>query len=228
MVLRLAMFSQNGVGQRLTLSRFVCAVPSRNVATPRLFRSYESSIPAYPATIWEVARATSAAPRIFKSIKIGEKGMEEEFVDGGFGYNNPLKLAIQEAIHECVQETKVACIVSIGTGRPSASGFTNARGLQRVIPTDLIDVMKDIAKDCEKVSEELTERYTNCPGLYHRLNVDVGMEDIALGEWERLGEVKTHTQAYIEGRTVRRKILEIAQILLGRVDTVYSLNELGA
>ena len=56
------------------------------------FRSYQSTRGSSDllrkTKIWEAARATSAAPSFFDSIKIGEYG--EEFTDGGTGANNPV------------------------------------------------------------------------------------------------------------------------------------------
>jgi patatin-like phospholipase/acyl hydrolase len=41
----------------------------------------------YPGfKIWEAARATSAAPTYFERLKVGD----DEFIDGGMGYNNPV------------------------------------------------------------------------------------------------------------------------------------------
>jgi len=153
--------------------------------------------------------------------------MEEEFVDGGLGNNNPIKLMVQEAIDEYDSERRVGCIVSIGTGRARAPGFTDPKGFQRILPTELIEVLKQIATDCDKVADEMSEKYRDCPGLYHRLNVEVGMDDIALGEWDRLHEVKTHTMAYLERRDMKRKIKEIVDILLGKDDSAIPLHGLG-
>jgi predicted acylesterase/phospholipase RssA len=69
-----------------------------NMGLPVLFRTYDS--PYHPAaewTIWEAGRATSAAPNFFKQIKIGRPGLEEAFVDGGMGNNNPISSLLLEA-----------------------------------------------------------------------------------------------------------------------------------
>jgi predicted acylesterase/phospholipase RssA len=39
-------------------------------------------------TIWQAARATSAAPTYFERLTVGD----DQFVDGGLGYNNPVQL----------------------------------------------------------------------------------------------------------------------------------------
>jgi hypothetical protein len=85
---------------------------------PRLFRTYLGYNPGYNAAkIWEAARATSAAPRVFERILIGDVGLQEEFIDGAMGCNNPVQILVEEAGHEFDGEDKVACIVSIGTGK---------------------------------------------------------------------------------------------------------------
>ncbi|KAH7323496.1 hypothetical protein BKA65DRAFT_510932 [Rhexocercosporidium sp. MPI-PUGE-AT-0058] len=206
---------------------FVCAVPAHQVNSgARLFRSYLSKDPCYNPTIWEAARATSAAPGFFKRISIGEPGVQEDFVDGALGYNNPVELAIQEAIHEFDPEMKLACIVSIGTGKTRLAGFKRPGLLQRVIPVDLIKTLATMATSSEAASKILEERYRNCPGLYHRLNVEKGLTEIALGEWERLSEVKTHTLAYLNLPEVDARINVIVNCLLGRPVPTYRLGAL--
>ncbi|KAG4433866.1 hypothetical protein IFR05_010652 [Cadophora sp. M221] len=203
-----------GIG---TCKTFVCALPARQVtSSPRLFRSYVSRDPSYNPTIWEAARATSAAPGFFKRISIGEPGVKEDFVDGALGHNNPVQLAVQEAIQGYEPDTKVACIVSIGTGKTRLAGFEKPGLLQRVIPIDLIKTLATMATSSETASKILEERYRNCPGLYHRLNVETGLTEIALGEWEKLSEVKTHTLAYLCLPEVDAKINMIVNCLLRR------------
>ncbi|KAH6707901.1 hypothetical protein BKA61DRAFT_558549 [Leptodontidium sp. MPI-SDFR-AT-0119] len=210
-----------------TCKTFVCAVPARQVnSSPRLFRSYISRDPCYNPTIWEAARATSAAPGFFKRISIGEPGVKEDFVDGALGYNNPVQLAVQEAILGYDPDTKVACIVSIGTGKTRLAGFEKPSLLQRVIPIDLIKTLATMATSSETASKILEERYRNCPGLYHRLNVETGLTEIALGEWEKLSEVKTHTLAYLRLPEVDAKINIIVDCLLGRPVHTYRLSAL--
>src|SRR5204863_2284748 len=67
--------------------------------------------PANREPVWQVARATSAAPIYFESIKIGGR----KFLDGGMGANNPAPLAFQEIYHK--HPHPPAVFVSIGTGK---------------------------------------------------------------------------------------------------------------
>ncbi|KAL2063144.1 hypothetical protein VTL71DRAFT_6216 [Oculimacula yallundae] len=207
----------------------VCAVPALNVSNnPRLFRSYICKDPSYNPTIWEAARATSAAPQFFKRIRIGDPGAEEEFIDGAVGYNNPAKLIIQEAISEYDPDIQVGCIVSIGTGTPRLAGFESPRSLfQKAIPTELIAVLVNMATSSESTSHDLEARYQNFPGLYNRLNVEQGLSAVALGEWKKLGEVKTHTLKYLQYPEVNAKIDLIVKSLLGQPECSYRLGSLG-
>ncbi|KAK0122575.1 hypothetical protein ONS96_009616 [Cadophora gregata f. sp. sojae] len=203
---------------------FVCAVPAHHVnSSPRLFRSYVTRDPSFNPKIWEAARATSAAPGFFKRISIGEPGVQEDFVDGALGYNNPVQLAVQEAIDNFDPETKVACIVSIGTGKTRLARFKKPGLFQRVIPVDLIKALATMATSSEVASRTLKDRYRHCAGLYHRLNVQRGLTEIALGEWERLAEVKTHTLAYLSLSEVDAKIDDIVECLLGKSHHIYPL-----
>ncbi|KXX77753.1 Calcium-independent phospholipase A2-gamma [Madurella mycetomatis] len=69
-------------------STVVLAITKDNVgARPTLFTTYDTSSSLGGCTIWQVARATSAATTFFKPIRVGRDGIE--FVDAGFGHNNP-------------------------------------------------------------------------------------------------------------------------------------------
>ena len=69
----------------------------------------------FSASIWEVARATSAAPTYFLPITIDDV----EYGDGGTGWNNPTKEAIAEARNKW-PNCPIGILVSIGTGLEEA------------------------------------------------------------------------------------------------------------
>ena len=94
--------------------RAILAITKANVdALPTLFRTYDTSDSLKDCAIWEVARATSAATTFFKSIKCGRD--EVEFIDAGFGYNNPCEILLSEA-QSIFAGAEFGCILSIGTG----------------------------------------------------------------------------------------------------------------
>jgi patatin-like phospholipase/acyl hydrolase len=73
----------------------------------------------WQAAAWEVARATSAAPTFFEGHRHGGS----YFLDGGLFANNPVMLAIVEAMHAYDIRLEQIRVLSIGTGnrRPSLS-----------------------------------------------------------------------------------------------------------
>ncbi|KAH0551461.1 hypothetical protein GP486_007324, partial [Trichoglossum hirsutum] len=195
---------------------FVCAVAAQNITRrPRLFRSYSADKnEGYNCTIWEAGRATSAAPTFFKRIQIGPSGLQEDFIDAGIGCNNPVKQLIGEAELIFGEARDVACIVSIGTGKPKVTGFKKpAFFLQRLFPLDLVEVLKKMATDSEATAADMSQRYKHYPGVYYRLNVERGLENVSLEEWEKLGEVKTHTLEYLNQDDISQNIDNIVAAL---------------
>jgi hypothetical protein len=207
----------------------VCAVPAKHInKVPRIFRTWSADEnPGYNCTIWEAGRATSAAPTFFERIFIGDPGLQEEFIDVGVGCNNPVRFLVTEALREFGPEREVGCILSIGTGKPKVAGFKSPGLFQRALPLDLIKTLASMASESETEALAMMQRFQNCPGLYHRLNVERGLEEVSLEEWKKLGEVKTHTLAYLEGRDISNEVNVIAGSLAGRATQTFPLGQLG-
>lgn len=98
-------------------------------APPTIFRSYHAEgVSKSKCAIWEAARATSAAPSFFKPMIITNPLPPMTYVDGGLGHNNPAKLALIEAGR--IWAGKDVCLVSIGTGHPSAVSIVEESQLE--------------------------------------------------------------------------------------------------
>ena len=194
----------------------------KNAASPELFRTYTVGGHAnYNCFIWEAARATTAALTFFKSISIrGKDGLEEEFCDGGLKWNNPVQVVIKEGEKVFGPKRRVACIVSIGTGHQSAIGLKHANWYQALLPENAINLLKDLATDCEDKAEECQKRYGDVPSLYSRFNVDHGLEEVSWADWDMLGDVKTHTRSYLEKQLVDQKLDQLVDILRTRQGNV--------
>ena len=125
--------------------------------------------PADSCHIWEVARATSAAPTYFSTIKIGE----DEYMDGGFGSNNPSYLLFHEVsqMNNDLDEAN-ALSLSIGTGITTFTRFQN--GLLRR-PLGWFNAAKKISTDCEKTHAQMKNSTARGRKLgkcaYYRFNV---------------------------------------------------------
>ncbi|KAJ7464162.1 FabD/lysophospholipase-like protein [Mycena latifolia] len=201
---------------------FVCAQSAHTIRgnIPVLFRTYDSPHePAATCAIWEAARATSAAPTFFKRIEIGPASRAEAFLDGGLGRNNPTGTLLEEA-QLLFPNKRVACILSIGTGQVKAAAIPPPSLFQRVLPRDVIQALVTIATDCEATNQEMLKRFARTPGVYFRLNVEQGMQNIKLGEWERLSEVSAHTKQYMKEQSVKQQLAEAVNILKARVGVI--------
>jgi predicted acylesterase/phospholipase RssA len=161
---------------------------------------------SYNCPIWQAARATSAAPTFFKRICIGEKGSEEEFIDGGLGCNNPVKQVLEEAETAFGADQYVACIISIGSGQADVIGLKSPDAFQKALPLDLIPVLRRIATDCESAAEDIEKRFQHISNVYFRFNVEQGLQGVTLAEGDKLGEVTQHTMQYIQKLVVNQRI----------------------
>jgi patatin-like phospholipase/acyl hydrolase len=177
----------------------VLAITKDNVdAPPTLFKTYDTSASLDSCTIWQVARATSAATTFFKSIKVGRD--EIEFVDAGFGYNNPCEILIEEAQRQFPDRGQM-CVLSIGTGLGDIVTIDNTR-------LSIINALKKMATSSKKVAARLNGRYGD-NGQYYRLNVDQGLQDITLSDWDKASKISAHTRNYItENERAMRKFVE--------------------
>ncbi|KAK8151682.1 acyl transferase/acyl hydrolase/lysophospholipase [Phyllosticta citrichinensis] len=102
---------KTGVTWRPYLFRTFDHLPPAPFASPARNNQHLNPGHAHRMPIWQVARATSAAPTYFEPLK-AEGFM---FKDGGLGTNNPASVALQEVTQ--LHEQKPLLLLSIGTGR---------------------------------------------------------------------------------------------------------------
>jgi len=201
----------------LTLfASFVCAANALNIGCPELLRTYSVPRTSIECTIWEAARATSAAPTFFKRIKIGRKHMEQEFIDAALGCNNPSMEVLKEADIAFGPDRKVDCLLSIGTGQKGVIGLVKPDRFQKLLPTNAIPMLIRLTTDAEITNDRVHIRFRNNPGVYFRLNVSHGMQNITLEEWKRIGEVRTHTANYLKNSQVSAEVDDIIDAILGK------------
>ncbi|KAK4139118.1 kinase subdomain-containing protein, partial [Dichotomopilus funicola] len=168
----------------------VLAITKDNVdARPTLFTTYDTSAALHGCTIWEVARATSAATTFFKPIRVGRDGVK--FIDAGFGYNNPCEVLIEEAQRQ-FPEGRAIRVLSIGTGLGDVVEIGNTR-------LSIITALKKMATSSKKVAASLADRYGES-GQYYRFNVDQGLQDIALSDWDKASTISAHTRNYLSDK----------------------------
>ena len=200
------------------LNSFVCSATAVNLSSPTLFRSWKSTKLAshLRTTIVEAARATSAAPTFFRSVEIvGDEGLPETFIDGGMLANNPVKFVLGQA-EEIFPNSNIDYVLSLGTGEPSVIKINvHDSPFKRFLPTNIILVkaLVEIATDCESTADEVERKFSDTPGVYYRLNVNRGLEEVSLSEWTKLTSVVAHTRAYLGKEDVHKKVINLVQKL---------------
>ncbi|KAF2747148.1 FabD/lysophospholipase-like protein [Sporormia fimetaria CBS 119925] len=184
-----------------------------------LLRSYDSrkETAVEPnATIWQAGRATCATGLAFKPIQIGQS----VFLDEGSGKYNPAPQILDEAVCNEWPGREVGVFISIGTGkRPEGTnqqqhlwweGFVSSSiGDFAEARRRLIGKIEDCEKTHQAMKEHLAKRQVN-PENYYRLNVNVGVGEFGMNEWNRLSEISTNTRMYLAEPDVQSKNIDAA------------------
>ncbi|CAF9903161.1 MAG: hypothetical protein GOMPHAMPRED_000112 [Gomphillus americanus] len=159
-------------------------------------------------TIWEAARATSAAPFYFKMFeKVDQNGKARRYKDGGVLLNNPAEIARNEVMDRYATPHRVlpAVLLSIGTGVRKNTPFAELneqqlagkirrdisfpKALWRKLKTSFTEnkaLFKHVLvryTEGEAIHRNLRQSVANDHTWYRRLNVDEGLGEMKLGEW---------------------------------------------
>ncbi|KAJ5041265.1 uncharacterized protein L3040_005813 [Drepanopeziza brunnea f. sp. 'multigermtubi'] len=172
---------------------------------PALLRSYDSRKeppPEFDCTIWQAGRATSATGLAFKPIQIGQS----VFIDEGAGQYNPAPFALDEA---CVNEwpgRDVGVFISIGTGkRPTGPGSDqNSHLWYEGFMSDFAEARRRLIskiEGCEQTHQYMLKGGLSKRGVnienYYRFNVEIGVGEFGMNEWNRLADISTGTRRYL-------------------------------
>ena len=195
--------------------------------------------PAHSGPLWEVARATSAAPTYFEAIKF----MNRTFLDGGLGANNPGRIALQE-VCQMHAPHRPALLVSVGTGvkrdsrakdkpkkrdqardlfktdRPD--GVPRKQGLKKLM--ELSHFIKDFTTDTEGTANDLNFLARELQLPYRRFNVSNDLATcIPLDDWRpaqsgqiTLDAIKDYTNEYLKLQNTQEDLAYCAQVLVAR------------
>ena len=151
--------------------------------------------------------ATMSISSLFLPTKIGGRMRQQAFVGGALGTSNPTRELLNEAANVFGKDRRVAQIISIGAGMPRAISLGSSEET-----TDIKKLLQSTLTDCEVVAKELSNRLFTVDA-YLRLSVDRGMEDISMIDWSILGDIESHTDAYVETSAVA----EAFEASLGRL-----------
>jgi hypothetical protein len=178
----------------------------------------------FPACIWQVGRATSAAPSFFSPIEIDDV----LYGDGGTGWNNPTKEGILEA-RNIWPNRPIGIVISIGTGLEDAlelndkstqvpklvQTFLENTSPKHAFKVTVAEYAVQCLTSCERVHAEIAEHpgHHVLDGNYFRLNVPQGMAKIGLAEWEKLKTMIALTNQYMKHGEMKEPKRKIANLL---------------
>ncbi|KAH6649685.1 acyl transferase/acyl hydrolase/lysophospholipase [Chaetomium tenue] len=181
---------------------------------PAMLRSYDSRrepAPEFDCKIWEAGRATCAIGLAFKPIQIGQS----VFHDDGAGTFNPSLTALDEAVVNEWPGREVGVFLSVGTGkRPKGSDANTSLWYEGFLGEFADARRKLIAKieGCEKIHELMKREHLARRGVniehYYRWNVEVGVGEFGMNEWNRLSDISTNTRRYLAREDEQRMVQE--------------------
>jgi predicted acylesterase/phospholipase RssA len=167
-----------------------------HVNQPARLRSYPSNLEdSTECSIWEAIRATSAAPLFFDPITFGKP--PKTYVDGALHNNNPVRVLLDEAksVWCPPSDRDIGCIISIGTGTPPLSPLGEGA-------IEIVQSLAKMATDTERTAREFKNEIYHLPlaerPAYFRFNVQRGLSDIGLEEWEHFNALTEATSAYLD------------------------------
>lgn len=207
----------------------VCSIKStqsKDFQTPFLFRSYDhiktpdsSNIPLernpsdpHAFDIWQVARATSAAPSFFKSISL----FDDRYYDAAEDINNPsLEVVNEVSLISGGSHDAIDVLLSVGGGNAQGNipktKFGGGGLLQEM--TEISDVVH------KRVRSESEDHFF----AYYRLDVEEGLQDVGLNEWKpksngarTIERIKEATDRYLGRGDVRSQCHQCAAALVNR------------
>jgi patatin-like phospholipase/acyl hydrolase len=180
--------------------------------TPVIFKSFDAK--HRDLLVWEVCRASSAAPTYFPAHAMKVEGKECALIDGGVVANNPTACAIAEALRKDarVDNSRDLVVLSVGTGERTRSiDLDSARSwgaLEWAVP--IIDVLFDGNTD----SVDYIARQLVGDG-YYRMQAEllIGLDDLDdTSETNVLG-LETLAKEYLTRPATKKMLAELARQL---------------
>ena len=193
-------------------------------------RSYDSRKeppPEFDCTIWQAGRATCATGLAFKPIQIGQ----HVFTDEGPGTFNPSPQVLDEATVNEWPGREVGVFVSVGTGkRPGGTNhkkhewwedfFAGSLGAFAEARRRLIDKIEGCEDIHQSMLREHLPKHNVSRDNYFRLNVEVGVGEFGMNEWNRLADISTSTRRYLSKPEVKKSIVS-ASIKFAQIDRLH-------
>jgi hypothetical protein len=199
---------------------------SRRFPTAYMFRTYDCEPkagdhnltrmplnpgPASSLQIWQVARATSAAPLLFPSV-LAE---DQVFRDGGMIANNPSEQALRDVAFLHKDDLTGTCLVSMGSGilrDQHARPLQNKRSyIQNWKQT--IHMLREIATQTEATHRNVYETSSDHSISYFRFNPELDRE-IFPDDWLKQHDIEQSTILYLQTPAIEEQLRQCASAVV--------------
>jgi hypothetical protein len=196
-------------------------IPAMHVekGTPICLRSYLSEeMYSQKITVWQAARATSAAPIYFDSIQLElyGKGSFIELVDGGLGFNNPGEKLLEEikAIEDPSNDdfnpkTLIKLFLSLGTGlhevvRLESTNIKERLSTQLRKPIPVVHGLEAITTSPLRTHRTIENALSSKERKYWRFDLDNGAQGVKMDDFTKIEQIIVDTDDYIDRHRVDR------------------------
>lgn len=178
------------------------------MATCYRLRAYQSRQVSYECTVVDAICATMASDLWFLPTTAVKGSRSREFAGVGDKYLNPAQELLIEAESHFKAARKVACLLSVGSGRPCSQPITHS------LAAIGIDVM---ARRCESTATDLSFRHLRS-SFFHRLSADLTMEHTDLMNLDEDAEevVGVVTTGFMEEKDICDTIDGVVEALVER------------
>ncbi|GAW26646.1 putative lysophospholipase-like protein [Rosellinia necatrix] len=182
----------------------------RNIERPNYYHFQRPELPSAELKVWEAARATSAAPRFFKSFH--HELSQKTYIDGAMFHNNPVRVADSERKILWPDSQIPDIFLSIGTGSTQSlerSGtekmeaarkgiFSHGRYLYNIMRSNIQQTL-----DCERAWDDYISSVANSftspspRSRFLRINPNVG-EIPALDEKDKIASLRRKAEVELK------------------------------
>lgn len=180
--------------------------------TPVMFKSFKPEHRELP--LWEVCRASSAAPTYFPAHAMKVEGRDCALIDGGVVANNPTACAIAEALRKDAQvdNSRDLVVLSVGTGERTRSiSLAAARewgALEWAVP--IIDVLFDGNTD----SVDYIARQLVGDGYFRmQEHLHIGLDDLDDTSSTNMIALEFMAKEYLANADTQKMLAELARQL---------------
>ncbi|KAL1672489.1 acyl transferase/acyl hydrolase/lysophospholipase, partial [Schizophyllum commune] len=180
---------------------FVCVREdnqSGSIQLRRLRTYVHPSEPPFQTTFIEAIRATMGNTVFFKPITItSESGAVSTLLDAGDAHCNPVFDLLEEA-RSLYPSRRISYLLSIGAGRASTIDSSPSRGFlhQPRLGLSCLAAMQHLANCCDAIALAFQQQNPELERSYFRFNLDQGVSDGKMNQWEQPEVLKEWTRPY--------------------------------